>query len=71
MQRHELDPLSLIAGLVFFLVGTGYALDHGGALDLHWIALLPAGLIVVGATILAVVVRRVRPEPPVEPPADV
>ncbi|MBV9485568.1 MAG: hypothetical protein JO246_05875 [Frankiaceae bacterium] len=71
MQRHEIDPLSLVAGLVFVLVGGGYALSHGGGVNLRWIALLPAGLIVVGATILAIVFKRIQPDGPVEPPADV
>jgi hypothetical protein len=71
MQRHELDPLSLFAGLVFAIVSGSYALTHVADVNLDWIAALPAGLVVVGATILAIVVRRLRPPVCAEPPADV
>jgi hypothetical protein len=71
MQRHELEPLSLVAGIIFVMVGGGYAIDHSGAVHLHWIALLPAGLIVVGVAILAVIARGLRTSTPAEPPSDV
>ena len=60
MQRHDLEPVSLVAGLIFVLIAIGYAVDHAAHLDLHWVAAVPAGLIVIGAGILAVVVRRIQ-----------
>jgi hypothetical protein len=68
MQRHELDPLSLVAGVVFVVVGGGYAI---GGLDLHWIAVLPATLIILGVLVLAAVARRSRPVAGGETPPDV
>jgi hypothetical protein len=71
MQQHELDPLSLFAGLAFSLTALAYALTHVADVHLRWIAVLPAALIAVGATILAIVVRRARGEVRVESTADV
>ena len=72
MQRHELDPVSLFAGLVFPLVAGAYALTHTTGIHLHWLLVVPAGLILVGAVILSMAVRRlVRPRLAVDSTGDV
>jgi predicted Co/Zn/Cd cation transporter (cation efflux family) len=59
MQRHELDLVSLFAGLVFVAVAGGYALTHTTDLRLHWLFAVPALLVLVGAVVTTVAVRRV------------
>jgi hypothetical protein len=60
MQQHELDPVSLVAGLAFSLIAGAYFLSQAGGVQLHWLIAVPAGLILVGVGVLAVVVRRMR-----------
>lgn len=60
MRQHELDPISLVFGLVFLFVSGGYLLTHSTSVRLHWLLAVPAGLIVAGAAIFAGVVRRVQ-----------
>lgn len=60
MQRHELDPLSLVFGVVFLFVSASYALSHTTSVRLHWLLALPAGLIVSGVAVLGLSVRRMQ-----------
>jgi hypothetical protein len=60
MPQHDVDPVSLTAGLIFMLVAGGYALSHAGNVSLDWVVVLPALLVVAGAAILAAVARRMR-----------
>jgi cytochrome c oxidase subunit IV len=60
VQRHDIDPVAVVAGVVFVLIAVGYAVDHAANLNLNWVLALPAGLIVVGAGILAIVARRIQ-----------
>jgi hypothetical protein len=59
MERHELDLVSLFAGLVFVAVAAGYALTHSTDLRLHWLVAVPALLLLVGAAVTSIAVRRV------------
>jgi hypothetical protein len=59
MQRHELDLVSLFAGVVFVAVAAGYTLTHTTGVRLHWLVALPALLLVVGAAVTAIAVRRI------------
>jgi CHASE1-domain containing sensor protein len=60
MRQHELDPVSVFFGLVFLFVSGGYLLTHTTDVHLHWLLVLPAGLIALGIAILAAVVRRMQ-----------
>jgi hypothetical protein len=60
MHRHELDPVSLFAGLLFAIVAAGYALTHTTGLRLHWLLAIPVVLLLMGAAVVVVVVRRIR-----------
>jgi flagellar motor component MotA len=60
MRRHELDPVSLFFGLVFLFVSGGYLVSHTTDVQLHWLLVVPAALIAVGAAIFASVVRRMQ-----------
>jgi hypothetical protein len=71
MTQHELDPVSMLFGLVFLLVAGTYALDHATGVHVRWLVGVPAGLILAGAAILAIVVRRIRRPVCVEPPPDI
>ncbi|MGH9015192.1 MAG: hypothetical protein ACRDZ1_14850 [Acidimicrobiia bacterium] len=53
MQRHDLDPTSLVAGLLFAGLGLAFLLDGVGAVDLEvrWVG--PALLIGLGVALLA------------------
>lgn len=59
MQRHELDLVSLFAGLVFVAIAGGYALTHTTDLRLHWLVAVPALLLLIGAAATAMAVRRI------------
>ncbi len=62
MDRHELDPVALIAGLVFVGLGVGFLADRWTwfGLDAQWgMALLLVGL---GIAAVAGTVRRARRE---------
>ena len=57
MPRHDLDALSLMAGLAFVGVAVAALLDLGPGLPLRWV--VPVLLIVVGvAGLLATRARR-------------
>jgi hypothetical protein len=58
VHRHELDPVSLVTGLILVMVAAGYTLTHTTSLRLHTIVLVPALLVVVGVAVIALVVRR-------------
>jgi hypothetical protein len=61
MEPHELDAVSLIAGLIFVATGIGHLL--GLNLLRIWSSLgglLPVLLIIVGAVLLLRVLRRAR-----------
>jgi hypothetical protein len=60
MKQHELDPVSLFFGLVFVFVAGGYLVSHTTNVELHWVLVLPAGLIAVGVAILGATVRRMQ-----------
>jgi hypothetical protein len=60
MKQHDLDPVSLFFGLVFVFVAGGYLLSHTTNVELHWVLVLPAGLIAVGVAILGATVRRMQ-----------
>jgi hypothetical protein len=59
MQRHELDVVSLFAGLVFVAIAGGYALTHTTDVRLHWLIAVPALLLLIGAAATAMAVRRI------------
>jgi hypothetical protein len=59
MQRHELDLVSLFAGVAFVAIAGGYALTHTTDLRLHWLTALPAVLLLIGAAVVAMAVRRI------------
>jgi hypothetical protein len=59
MQRHELDLVSLFAGLAFVAIAGGYALTHTTDLRLHWLIAVPALLLLIGGAVTTVAVRRV------------
>jgi hypothetical protein len=68
VRRHEVDPVSILAGLVFLLVAGGYALGHATDVHVRWLLALPAGLIATGVAVVAYVVRRMGR--PITEPAD-
>jgi membrane protein implicated in regulation of membrane protease activity len=59
MQRHELDVVSLLAGVVFVAMAGGYALTHTTDLRLNWLIAVPALLLLIGAAATAMAVRRI------------
>jgi hypothetical protein len=59
MRRHELDPVSLFSGLVFLLIAGGYALTHTTGARLDWLVAVPVVLLVAGAAITLMAVRRI------------
>jgi hypothetical protein len=59
MQRHELDSLSLFAGLVFVAITAGYTLSHTTGARLDWLIVVPAFLLLVGAAVTVLAVRRI------------
>lgn len=58
MRRHDLDPVSLVFGLLFVLAALTLALDAPwlAALRLRWV--LPALGIVLGVALLGSALRR-------------
>lgn len=60
MRQHDLDPVSLVFGVVFLFVSASYALTHTTSVRLHWLLAVPAGLIVVGIAVLGISVRRMQ-----------
>jgi drug/metabolite transporter superfamily protein YnfA len=59
MHRHELDIVSLFAGVGFLAIAGGYALTHTTDLRLHWLIALPALMLLIGAAVVAMAVRRI------------
>jgi hypothetical protein len=67
VRRHDLDLVSLMSGLVFLVLGAGWALDEPAGLDLHALWAVPVALVGVGLVGLAGAVngvRRRRDDPP-------
>lgn len=73
MKRHPLDPVSLVAGVLFSALGIAF---FAGGIDLtgdgsRWI--WPAGFIALGLAVLATIRPAtdtdVKPAPEVDPPA--
>ena len=60
MQRHDLDSVSFITGLVFAAISAGYALTHLTDLRLRWPVAIPVGMLALGAVVLVLVVRAMR-----------
>jgi hypothetical protein len=61
VKRHELDAVSLVAGLLFLTLGVASLLDLGGAIELRdwWIG--PAVLVALGVSgILSVILHARR-----------
>jgi general stress protein CsbA len=59
MQRHELDVVSLFAGLMFVAIAAGYAVTHTTGVRVHWLIAIPALLLLVGAAVTTMAVRRI------------
>lgn len=71
MRRHELDPLALVAGLLFLIVGCAYLVGEltDSEVDPRWVvpvALLTVGFAGLASSLLNVVRRREAPPPPDE-----
>jgi hypothetical protein len=67
VQRHDLDLVSLVSGLVFLVLGGGWALDETADLGLTPLWAFPVALVGVGLVGLAGAlngVRRRRDDPP-------
>ena len=59
MQRHELDPFSLVGGLLFAVLGVLFLLDGAGSVDIKPRWVWPLVLIALGvAGVLASRPRR-------------
>jgi hypothetical protein len=72
MQRHELDSFSLFAGVVFVAITAGYTLTHTTDVRLHWLIVVPAFLLIMGAAVTVLAVRRiVAGDAPADEPGDV
>lgn len=58
MQRHDIDVVSLVAGVVFVAIAGAYGLVRAtnASFDAHWV--LPALLIGLGLVLGAFAVRR-------------
>jgi hypothetical protein len=63
VRRHELDPLSLVAGLLLVALGAWFVVDGGGwaRLDLRWFA--PLVLLGLGTAGLIVALGRTDDPP--------
>jgi len=61
MRRHEIDPVSILAGLALLLIAGSYALGHATDVNVRWIFAIPAALIATGAAVIAYVTRRLVP----------
>lgn len=60
MKRHDLDPVSLIAGLMFVAIAVLYGVAQLTDAHVRWLVALPIGLLVMGAAMLALTARRIR-----------
>ena len=56
MKRHPLDPFSLVIGATMTLLGVTFILTRADIEPLRWV--WPVPIIVLGALIVAVAVRR-------------
>jgi hypothetical protein len=59
MQRHELDSFSLFAGVAFVAITAAYTLSHTTGVRLHWLLVIPAFLLLMGAAVTVTAVRRI------------
>jgi hypothetical protein len=59
MQRHEFDSFSLFAGVAFVAITAGYTLSHTTGVRLHWLIVVPAFLLLGGAAVTVMAVRRI------------
>ena len=61
MERHELDPFTLVGGLLFSVLGVLFLLEDAGSLEVHPRWVWPLVLIALGvAGVLASRPRRDR-----------
>lgn len=58
MQRHNLDIVSLAAGIIFILVSGCYALTHNTDLRLRWPLVAVSILLILGVGAVFAGVRR-------------
>jgi hypothetical protein len=66
MKRHDLDPISLLAGLLFVGLGAIFTLEAAGRITLDLLVVPAVVFITLGLAICASVVtamREPRPEP--------
>lgn len=67
MHRHELDTVSLFAGVAFVIIAGGYALTHITDVRLNWLVAVPVLLVLIGAAVIVSVIRRMRAATPPGP----
>ena len=66
MKRHSFDPISLLFGLTFAIIGLVFLLGDVDIIDLGWHWLWPVPLIFLGTLILLLLIKSIR-ERAVEP----
>jgi hypothetical protein len=57
VKRHELDPVSLLFGSIFFLIGGVFLVGGTSVPDLHFGRLWPIPLIALGVLIVLMAAR--------------
>ncbi len=70
MKRHDLDPVSLVFGVVFAVVGAVSLLDHADVISIDGKWLWPGLLIALGLVGLITALRPDRPVAEADPDAD-
>jgi hypothetical protein len=72
MTPHRVDPVSLVFGLIFVVVGVPFLLDRVDLFTVNWSWAAPVLLIVVGGLLLGSVIRgrSTAPEVIAEVPED-
>ncbi|HEX3898650.1 MAG TPA: hypothetical protein VHW74_05715 [Mycobacteriales bacterium] len=60
MRTHDLDPWSLVFGVAFLSVAGSYLLTHTTSVHLHWLLIVPAAMILLGAVLLGGSAVRMR-----------
>ena len=71
MRRHEADPVSLVAGLLFLVVSVVHIAARASDTDLNLRWMVPAVLVLLGVLgLLGAIRSNPRPEAPVEVAAD-